>query len=96
MIMRSSNARRHVRAWAFAAVSRGVGGLNVEAWDVNASATYTVYATSTGAKIGTMTADNDGLLDGGGRGIPNPQNVTIKDSLGSSVNLPVILLKPYR
>jgi len=76
-------------------VSRRVGGLNVEAWDVNAGATYTVYATSTGAKIGTMTALSDGLLDGGGRGIPNPQNVTIKDSLGSSVSLPVILRPPY-
>jgi len=76
--------------------SRGVCGLNVGAWDVNAGATYTVYATSTGAKIGTMTALNAGLLDGGGRGIPNPQNVTIKDSLGSSVSLPVILRPPYR
>ena len=76
-------------------VSRGVGRLNVEVWDVNAGATYTVYATSTGTKIGTMTAYNDGLLDGGATGIPNPQNVTIKDSLGSSVSLPVILRKPY-
>ena len=69
--------------------------MNVEVWDVNAGATYTVYATSTGTKIGTMTALNDGLLDGGAAGIPNPQNVTIKDSLGSSVSLPVILRKPY-
>jgi len=78
-------------------VSRGVGGLNVGAWDVNAGATYTVYATSTGAKIGTMTAlAYHGLWSGGGTGIPDPQNVTIKDSLGSSVSVPVVLRKPYK
>jgi len=79
--------------------SRGTGVLNVEGWDVNAGATYTVYATSTGTKIGTMT-DRDGSLDGGGSGpagnFPDPQNVTVKDSLGSSVSMPVTLLKPYR
>jgi Putative Ig domain len=78
-------------------VSRGVGGLDVEAWDVNAGATYTVYATSTGKEIGTMTGlAYHGSWDGGASGIANPQNVTIKDSLGSSVSLPVTLLKPYR
>ena len=79
--------------------SRGTGVLNVEGWDVNAGATYTVYATSTGTKIGTMT-DRDGSLDGGGSGpagnFPDPQNVTVKDSLGSSVSLPVILRPPYK
>ena len=78
-------------------VSRGTGGLNVEAWDANAGATYTVYATSTGKKIGTMTGlAYHGSWDGGAAGIPNPQNVTIKDSLGSSVSVPVTVRKPYR
>jgi len=79
--------------------SRGTGLLNVEGWDVNAGATYTVYNTSTGTKIRTMT-DRDGSLDGGGSGpagsFPAPQNVTVKDSLGSSVTVPVTVLKPYR
>jgi hypothetical protein len=56
-----------------------------------------VYATSTGKEIGTMTGlAYHGSWDGGASGIANPQNVTIKDSLGSSVSLPVTLLKPYR
>jgi len=81
--------------------SRGTGVLNVGAWDVNAGATYTVYNTSTGKEIGTMTGlAYHGSWDGGASGpagsFPAPQNVTVKDSLGSSVTVPVTVRKPYR
>jgi len=63
--------------------------LDVEVWDVNAGATYTMYVTATGKEIGTMTEVGGEHV--GTATIPNPQNVTIKDSLGSSVSIPVTL-----
>jgi len=64
--------------------------LDVEVWDANAGATYTMYVTSTGEEIGTM-AEVGGMHVGTATISPDPQNVTIKDNLGSSVSLPVTL-----
>lgn len=64
--------------------------LDVEVWDANAGATYTMYVTSTGKEIGTMT-EVGGMHVGSVTISPDPQNVTIKDSLGGSVSVPVTL-----
>jgi hypothetical protein len=78
--------------------------LRVSGFDVNISATYTVYATSTGAKLGTLAEvnsgdgapfDGDGGLIGSFSMSASPQQITVKDSLGRSVTVPVILVKPY-
>jgi hypothetical protein len=80
--------------------------LQVSGFDVNVSATYTVYATSTGAKLGTLGEVNsgDGLpFNGDGGLIANihlsplsvPQHITVKDTLGGSVTVPVTIVKPY-
>jgi hypothetical protein len=78
--------------------------LQVAAFDVNIGAAYTVYNTSTGAKIGTLGEVNSGdgqTFDGDGKLLSNftmsqaPQQVTIKDSLGSSVTVPVTIVRPY-
>jgi Putative Ig domain len=78
--------------------------LQVSGFDVNISATYTVYSTSTGAKLGTLGEVNSGdgePFDGDGGLIGNihmssdPQEITVKDSLGSSVTVPVTFVKPY-
>lgn len=69
--------------------------LDVEVWDANAGAIYTMYVTSTGKEIGTMT-EVGGMHVGSATISPDPQNVTIKDSLGSSVSLPVTLRVVHR
>jgi hypothetical protein len=78
--------------------------LQVAGFDVNISATYTVYSTSTGAKLGTLGEVNSGdgePFNGDGRLFSNihvstiPENVTVRDSLGGSVTVPVIFVKPY-
>lgn len=77
--------------------------LEVSGFDVNISATCTIYNTSTGAEIGTLSDDNsgDGATFPGDGGmlthidpLPTPQQITIKDSLGSSVTVPVVRLPP--
>jgi Putative Ig domain len=78
--------------------------LRVSGFDVNISATYTVYLTATGAKLGTLGEVNSGdgqPFDGDGGLIANihvstpPQEITVKDSLGGSVTMPVTFVKPY-
>ena len=80
--------------------------LRVSGFDVNISATYTVYATSTGAKLGTLGEVNSGdgqPFDGDGGLFANihlspssvPAQITVKDSLGGSVTVPVTFVKPY-
>jgi Putative Ig domain len=74
--------------------------LQVSGFDVNVGATYTVYATSTGAKLGTLGEVNSGdgqPFDGDGKLFSNfqvsplnlPQQITVTDSFGSSVTVPV-------
>lgn len=76
----------------------------VGGFDVNIGATYTAYNTATGAKIGTLQEvnsgdgqpfDGDGKLVGTFRAVPIPQEVTVKDSLGASVTVPVVRVAPY-
>ena len=69
-------------------------------FDVNAGATYTWTVTATGQVLGTFTerpADNGG--DGSFRvthymNVP-PSSVTVSDSLGSSVTVPVVRNNQY-
>jgi hypothetical protein len=69
--------------------------LRVSGFDVNNGATYTVYVTSTGAKLGSFTEktpDNGG--DGSLRAAfyqnaPVPSELTVTDSLGTRVTIPV-------
>jgi hypothetical protein len=69
--------------------------LGVIGADPNVGASYTVYDTSTGQKLETLT-DSQGLLDEGDYVGQTLQNVTVKDSLGSSVTLPVVVVKPHK
>jgi putative Ig domain-containing protein len=92
---------------AGAAYLEKFGTLRVSGFDVNVGATYTVYNTSTGAEIGTLREDNSGnpgapFPGDGGMVLnthisppPTSQQVTIKDSLGSSVTVPVVRVAPY-
>jgi hypothetical protein len=75
-----------------------VGDLQVAGFDVNISATYTVSNSATGATIGTLREENscDGLPnDGDGHLFSNfslvssPAQITITDSLGNSITIPV-------
>jgi hypothetical protein len=56
----------------------------VEATSSSASATLTVFVTSTGAQIGTLTNDGGGRYRGQFNWPTNPQNITVKSSLGGS------------
>ena len=71
--------------------------LGVNGEDPNVGATYTVYNTATGQELETLT-DSQGLFDGpDGPGFVSSsplQNVTVKDSLGSSVTVPVKVFIP--
>lgn len=70
--------------------------LVVPGFDVNNGATYAVFVTSTGAELSSFT---EAAPDGGGDGsfsasyyhpIPIPAELTVTDSLGSSVTVPVV------
>ena len=74
--------------------------LQVRGFDVNNSATYTVYVTATGAELGTITerTPNNG---GDGTFLRNfsenvdLNNLTVKDSLGGSATIPVTVNNKY-
>jgi hypothetical protein len=70
--------------------------LQVAGFDVNTGAAYTVYATSSGAQIGTLgeSSWNDGNLIRNILVSPNPGSVTVRDSLGGSAVMAVSLAKP--
>lgn len=83
--------------WASGSVNKT---LEIQGFDVNNSATYAVYVTSTGVELGTFTEttpDNGG--DGGfGRGYAehvNLGNLTVRDSLGGSATIPVTVNTRY-
>jgi hypothetical protein len=75
--------------------------LRVTGFDVNNGATYTVYVTSTGAKLGSFaekTPDNGG--DGSFRAAfyqnaPVPSELTVTDSLGTQVTILVGIDNSY-
>jgi hypothetical protein len=81
--------------WSPNSVSKS---LQIAGFDVNAGATYTVYATSSGKEIGTLTestASNDGSIlsnftvspSAGILSETNPGTITVKDSLGGSATI---------
>lgn len=56
--------------------------LRVEATSTNPTATLTVYVTSTGQFIGTLANNGGGRYSGLFRWPTNPQNITVRSSLG--------------
>ncbi len=82
--------------------------LQIQGFDVNTGATYTEYATSSGKQIGTPFTQlgnpwNDGYIIHNvsvspGAGIlseTNPGSITLKDSLGGSVTIPLTVNTRY-
>ena len=88
---------------------RSVGKtLQIQGFDVNTGAAYTEYATSSGKQIGTPFTQlsnpwNDGYIIHNvsvspGAGIlteTNPGSITLKDSLGGSVTIPLTVNTKY-
>ncbi len=62
--------------------------LSVQATSTSATATLKVYVTATGQLIGTLT-NNDGTYSGQFKWPTNPQNITVKSSLGGSASATV-------
>ncbi len=71
--------------------SAGNAQLRVEATGSNASATLTVYVTSTNTLIGTLRNEGGGRYRGDLSWSTNPQNITVRSSLGGSASRTVIL-----
>jgi hypothetical protein len=74
--------------------------LQVTGFDVNYGATYSVYVTSTGALVGTFTGKppyngGDGSIRENFLEQTDLNNLTVKDSLGSTVTIPVSVVRPY-
>jgi hypothetical protein len=65
--------------------------LRVEATGSNASATLQVYVTSTNTLIGTLTNEGGGRYRGDFSWPTNPQNITVRSSLGGSASRTVTL-----
>jgi len=70
--------------------------VQVDGFDVNNSATYTLYVTSTGAKLGTITEKapyngGDGTLLSNFRANTAPSSLTVTDSVGGSATIPVTI-----
>jgi hypothetical protein len=65
--------------------------LRVEATSSNASATLQVYVTSTNTLIGTLQNDGGGRYRGDFSWPTNPQNITVRSSLGGSASRTVTL-----
>jgi hypothetical protein len=59
--------------------------LSVQATSTNATATLKVYITATGQLIGTLT-NNGGTYSGQFKWPTNPQNITVRSSLGGSAS----------
>jgi Putative Ig domain len=81
--------------------------LQIQGFDANFGATYTVFATSTGTQLGTFTESSawqDGGIQNNLRVPPgpttftsftNPGSITVKDSLGGSATIPVTVNPKY-
>jgi hypothetical protein len=80
--------------------------LQVTGFDVNVGATYTAHSGK-GVDLGTLRFVNSGdgePFDGDGRLLSNlpisppplSETVTVKDSLGSSVTVPIVRVAPYK
>ncbi len=62
------------------------GRLRVEATSTSSNATLTVFVTSTNAQIGVLRNDGGGRYRGEFNVSSNPQNVTVRSSLGGSAS----------
>jgi hypothetical protein len=71
--------------------SAGNDELRVEATGSNASATLSVYVTSTNTLIGTLRNEGGGRYRGDLSWPTNPQNITVRSSLGGSASRTVTL-----
>jgi hypothetical protein len=63
--------------------------LRVEVSDSSSTATLRAYVTKTGALLGTLSNSGGGRYRGQFTSTSNPQNVTVKSSLGGSASKPV-------
>jgi hypothetical protein len=66
--------------------SSGGRELRVEATSTNSSAVLRVYVTSTNELIGTLSNNGGGRYAGRFTWPSNPQNVTVRSSLGGSAS----------
>jgi hypothetical protein len=71
--------------------SAGNDELRVEATGSNASATLSVYVTSTNTLIGTLRNEGGGRYRGEFSWPTNPQSITVRSSLGGSASRTVTL-----
>jgi hypothetical protein len=71
--------------------SAGNAELRVEATSSNASATLSVYVTSTNTLIGTLRNEGGGRYRGDFSWPTNPQNITVRSNLGGSASRTVTL-----
>jgi len=71
--------------------SAGNDELRVEATGSNASAILTVYVTSTNTLIGTLRNEGGGRYRGDFSWPTNPQNITVRSSLGGLASRAVVL-----
>jgi hypothetical protein len=71
--------------------SAGNDELRVEATGSNASATLSVYVTSTNTFIGTLRNEGGGRYRGDFSWPTNPQNITVRSNLGGSASRTVTL-----
>jgi hypothetical protein len=71
--------------------SAGSDELRVEATGSNASATLSVYVTSTNTFIGTLRNEGGGRYRGDFSWPTNPQNITVRSNLGGSASRTVTL-----
>lgn len=74
--------------------------LRVTGFDVNYGATYTVYVTATGKEVGTITrrSPDNGGDDNFTANFPETtdlNNITVTDSLGGNLSIPVIVNTSY-
>jgi hypothetical protein len=71
--------------------SAGNQQLRVEATGSNASATLSVYVTSTNTLIGTLRNEGDGRYRGDFSWPTNPQSITVRSNFGGSASRTVTL-----
>ncbi|MCZ7569741.1 MAG: hypothetical protein M5U01_14325 [Ardenticatenaceae bacterium] len=65
--------------------------LRVEATSTSSTATLRVYVTATGALIGTLQNNGSGRYSGQFNWATNPQQITVRSSLGGSATQTVVL-----
>ena len=88
-VSRAANLTINPQAADTVAITRaeydgGQRRLRIEATSTSASATLTAYVSATGQLIGTLTNDGGGRYSGRFTWPTNPQNVTVRSSLGGS------------